>query len=183
MEGSRMKNQNIKIALIALAIFANLQAKEDHGVYQPKSPWPLVVVEDAVVGTAGVLTLGQTEANPSALPMTVPDAIPGVSYARTKDSCEKEKCTTNKKKRTQKETSSNESSKSRKKSKKETTKTTRKKTTTKTPDHDNVGKVVTAPVTVPTAVAADIVTFDTQHFTRETVDSINGDSEKENRAE
>ena len=80
-----MKNKKLGIALLTLTIFTNACAKKDSGVHQPKSPWPFVVVEDVVVGTAGVLTLGQTDADPTALPMTIPDAIPGVSYARTKD--------------------------------------------------------------------------------------------------
>jgi len=168
-----MKNKILGMTLLTLAIFTNIQAKNEKGGYQPKSPWPLVVVEDAVVGTAGVVTLGQTDANPTALPMTAVDAIPGVSYARTKDNCDKKKCRTNKK-YTKKDTASASSSKKR--MKKETTKISKKKTTrTKT---DNAGKVITAPVTVPTAVAADIVTFDTEHFTTKTVDSINGHLEE-----
>jgi len=90
-EGVKMKNKILGMTLLTLAIFTNIQAKNEKGGYQPKSPWPLVVVEDAVVGTAGVVTLGQTDANPTALPMTAVDAIPGVSYARTKDNCDKKK--------------------------------------------------------------------------------------------
>jgi hypothetical protein len=169
-----MENKKLKVALLTLAVFTNIHTKDKKEVYQPKSPWPLVVVEDAVVGTAGVVTLGQTDADPSALPMTIPDAIPGVSYARTHDKCDDKKCSSNKKRKS-KETSSESSSK--KKVKKEKSATSKKKTATrKTKDSDNAGKVVTAPVTVPTAIAADIVTLDTQHFTKKTVDSINGDS-------
>ena len=161
-----MKNKKLGMALLTVAIFTNAYARQDRKVYQPKSPWPLVVVEDVVVGTAGVLTLGQTDANPTALPMAIPDAIPGVSYARTKDTSD-ESCPKKMKKecKTKKE-------KSCKKTCDSTKKTTRKEKA------DNAGKVVTAPVVVPAAVVADVVTLDTQHFTTRAVDSINGDSEE-----
>jgi len=168
-----MKNKKLGIVLLTLAVFTNACAKkEDRKVYQPKSPWPLVIVEDAVVGTVGVLTLGQTDADPSALPMTLPDAIPGVSYARTKDN---ESCTT--KKRTPKECKKEKPAKVKKeKSCDSKTKTAKKPRVKKTKSNDgHPAEVIVLPVTV----AADIVTLDTQHFTRKTVDSINGDSDTE----
>jgi len=180
-----MKNKKLGIALLTLAIFTNASAKKDREVYQPKSPWPLVVVEDAVVGTAGLLTLGQTDADPSALPMAIPDAIPGVSYARTKDNDSndeapkkqrrvKKECTTKKEKpaKVKKE-------KSCKKPCDSTTKTTR----TKKAKSDKATKVVTAPVVVPAAVFADVVTLDTEHFTTRAVDSMNDDSDTDDSAE
>jgi hypothetical protein len=171
-----MKNKNLGIALLLVAVFTNATAKEDRKVYQPKSPWPLVVVEDAVVGTAGVLTLGQTDADPTALPMTIPDAIPGVSYARTKDNdscCDKKKM----KKECKKESTKVKKEKSCKKSCDSQKKTTRTK---KTKNNDGRPAEV---VVLPVAVAADVVTLDTQKFTRKTVNSINGDCDTEYGAE
>lgn len=155
-----MKNKKLGIALLTLAVFTTTQTKNREGVYQPKTPWPLAPIEDVVVGTAGVLTFGQTDANPSALPMALPDAIPGVSAARANKSSDSE--STPKKRRVRKEKTSKES----------TPKKTRKAKTVK----DNAGKVITAPVVVPAAVVADVVTLDTQHFTTRAVDSINDDS-------
>lgn len=100
-----MKNKKLGIALLTFAVFTTTQ-----GVYEPKTPWPLAPVKDAVVGTAGVITLGQTDADPSALPMTVPDAIPGVSYARTKDNCDSNCEKPNKKQRVKKEKTKKEKS-------------------------------------------------------------------------
>ena len=178
-----MKNKKLGLALLTLAVFTNARAtRQDREVYQPKSPWPLVVVEDAVVGTAGVLTLGQTDADPTALPMTLPDAIPGVSYARTKDneSCPSKKRTKKECKAQQEKPAKVKKEKSCKKScdsTKKTTKTTRTKKTKDTNGHP--AEVVVLPVTV----AADIVTLDTQEFTHKTVNSINGTSNTEYAAE
>lgn len=158
-----MKNKKLEVTLLTLAAFTTAQ-----GVYEPKTPWPLAPVEDAVVGTAGVLTLGQTDADPSALPMTVVDAVPGVSYARTKDSCGEEKHKS-KKKRTKKETSSINTSRGKK---------TIVKKTKSQKNNNKAEKIITAPVTVPAAIAADIVTLDTQHFTKKTVDSLNENSDE-----
>ncbi len=180
-----MKNKKLGIALLTLTIFTNACAKKDSGVHQPKSPWPFVVVEDVVVGTAGVLTLGQTDADPTALPMTIPDAIPGVSYARTKDNSDEslssEESASEKKARVKKEAKEKRTEKKKESTKKEKssdskTKTAKKPRVKKTKSNDShPAEVIVLPVTV----AADIVTLDTQHFTRKTVDSINGDSDTE----
>ena len=175
-----MKNKKLGIALLTLAVFTNVQTKDKarsrEGVYQPKTPWPLVVVEEVAVGTAGVITLGQTDADPTALPMAIPDAIPGVSYARTKDNDSDESCSSTKRVRKEKPAKAKKE-KSCKKSCDSTKKTTRTKKAKCNDGHP--AEVIVLPV----AVAADVVTLDTQEFTRQTVESINGTSDTEYAAE
>lgn len=110
--------KKLSIALLCVVTLTKVQAESDrtepdrsrrseNGVYVAKTPWPFAPVEDAVVGTAGVVTLDQTDADPSALAAVVPDAVPGVQYKRNKDLEEnrsdkkmKKKNTKNKKKHT-----------------------------------------------------------------------------------
>lgn len=108
-----MKKQykKLSLALLCVAVVAQVEARRDkedkdrsrrseNGVYVAKTPWPFAPVEDAVVGTAGVVTLDQTDADPSALAAVVPDAVPGVQYKRNKDLKEsKENKSMNKKKK------------------------------------------------------------------------------------
>lgn len=93
--------KKLAIALLTVAVVANVQARRSNddndrsGLYQPKTPWPLAPVEDAVVGagstTAEIVTLGHADTGnaPTGLVVAAPDAIPGVSYARKKDSDKK----------------------------------------------------------------------------------------------
>ncbi len=80
--------KKLSIALLCVVTLAKVQAEKDrsrrseNGVYVAKTPWPIAPIEDAVVGTAGVVTLDQTDADPSALAAVVPDAVPGVQYTR-----------------------------------------------------------------------------------------------------
>lgn len=89
--------KKLAIALLTVAVVAAVEAKKqknnnDSGVYQPRTPWPFAPVEDAVVGagatTAEIVTVGHADTGnaPSGLAVAVPDAVPGVSYARSKDS-------------------------------------------------------------------------------------------------
>lgn len=157
--------KNLGLALLCVAVVATVEAKKDNKkAYVPKSPWPLAPVEDAVVGTAGVLTLGQTDADPSALPMTIPDAIPGVSYARGKDE-DKKCCDKNMKKKSSKK-------QDKKKEKKQSAKKKKRS------DDKKVAEEVFAPVILPAAMASDVVTLDTQHNTRKFVNSVDGDKKK-----
>ncbi len=115
-----MKKSFKKLSVVLLAFAAGqVQAKD---VYQPKTPWPFAPFEDAAVGagsvTAEVVTAGHADTGngASGLAVAVPDAVPGVSYARGKDRDESEEKTTKRQKRkNKKETSSSKSSKNKKK--------------------------------------------------------------------
>lgn len=116
-----MKKSFKKLSIVLLTFAAGqVEAKKD--LYQPKSPWPFAPVEDAAVGVAGVVTLDHVEVGSgdqsaaSGLLVAVPDAVPGVSYARTKDKDQSEEKTTKRQKRkNKKETSSSKSKVSKKK--------------------------------------------------------------------
>jgi hypothetical protein len=82
-----MKKSFKKFSIVLLALAAgHVQSKKD--TYQPTSPWPLAPIEDVVVGVAGVATLDhvgpEDQSAASGLVVAIPDAIPGVSYARRK---------------------------------------------------------------------------------------------------
>jgi len=81
--------KKLSLALLSFAAFSQVRAESD--LYQPKTPWPIAPFEDAAVGTVGVVTLnhvGEDENAASGLAVAVPDAVPGVAYARSKDNDE-----------------------------------------------------------------------------------------------
>lgn len=92
-----------KLSLTLLTVTAIGQVQAETDLYQPRTPWPLAPVEDVVVGTVGVVTLdhvgSEDESAASGLLVAVPDAVPGVSYARGKNNHDSEKTTKGKRKR------------------------------------------------------------------------------------
>ncbi len=183
-----MKNKKLALALLTLAVVVNIQAQSEKrsrkGLYQPASADTLVIipgVEDAVVGAgstvAEIVTLGHANTGnaPTGLIVAVPDVLPGVAKAR-KDSNSDESCPSQKKMK--KECKKEKPAKVKKE--KSCKKTCDSKTTKK--QKSNNGRPAET-VVLPVTVAADVVTLDTQHFTRQTVDSINGDSDTEDASE
>lgn len=93
-----MKNKNLGITLLTLAVFTTTQtAEQKQGAYEPQTPWPIRPFEDAVVGAgstvAEVVTVGNAHTGnaPTGLAVAVPDAIPGVSAARTEKTSRSQK--------------------------------------------------------------------------------------------
>lgn len=191
-----MKNKKLGIALLTFAVFANIHAESEKrsrkGLYQPASADTLVIipgVEDAVVGAgstvAEIVTLGHANTGnaPTGLVVAVPDLLPGVAKAR-KDSNSEESCPRKQKTKSTKECKAKKEKPAKVKKEKSCKKScdsTTKKTKTKK-QKSNDGHPAEA-VVLPVTVAADVVTLDTQHFTHQTVDSINGDSDTEHAAE
>jgi hypothetical protein len=192
-KGEKMKNKKLGIALLTLAVFTSIQTKNEkrsrEGLYQPASTDAVIIVpgiEDAVVGAgstvAEIVTLGHANTGnaPTGLLVAVPDVF-GAAKAR-KDSNSDKSCSS--KMKMKKECKKEKPAKVKKeKSCKKPCDSKTKSTRTRKEKADDAGKVITAPVVVPGAMAADVITLDTQNFTTRAVDSINDDSETEYAAE
>ena len=169
-----MKNKKLGIALLTVAVFTTARANNQ------RTPGEVITAAPAVIlnGAVDILSFGHAKQLQEYGDRNQQDPAPTFSEAVLApvtvaidapfDQAGKESYI--------KKTDSQKTSKRVKKQKSSDlkTKTAKKPRVKKTKSNDShPAEVIVLPVTV----AADIVTLDTQHFTRKTVDSINGDDD------